>query len=99
LQAYEPFRGFGGQRWICPLHIRKEILVGDRPEKILREALQLEPADRAALVEELLSSLDQPDERVDQRWAQEAEKRLRAFRAGELKALPGTDVLGESEGS
>ena len=71
--------------------------MAETPEKLLREALQLTPADRAALVDELLSSLDQPDERVDALWAQEAE--LRAYRAGELKAIAAVDVFAEFEDS
>ena len=50
--------------------------MAESPEKLLREALQLTPVDRAALVDELLSSLDQPDERIDALWAQEAEEEL-----------------------
>ena len=73
--------------------------MAETPEKLLREALELSPADRAALVDELMSSLDQPDERVDERWAQEAEDRLKAFRAGNLRAIPAEDVLGEFEES
>ena len=73
--------------------------MAESPEKLLREALQLTPVDRAALVDELLSSLDQPDERVDALWAQEAEERLRAYRAGELKTIAAADVFTEFEDS
>ena len=66
-----------------------------RPEKLLRDALELSPPDRAALAEELLSSLDQLDERVDERWAVEAEERLRAFRSGELKAIAADEAIEE----
>ena len=70
--------------------------MAETPEKLLREAPELAPADRAALAGELLSSLDRP-ERVDESWPQEAEERSRACRSGELKAFPAADVLGEAE--
>jgi len=36
----------------------------------------------------LLASLDQPDARIDELWAKEAEDRLAAFEAGRMKAYP-----------
>lgn len=36
--------------------------------QILEHALALPALDRAALVEELLSSLDRPDQRIDELW-------------------------------
>jgi len=68
-------------------------------EKLLCEALRLTPVDRVALVDELLSSLDQPDERIDMLWAQEAEERLRAYHADELKTIAAADVFAEFEDS
>ena len=73
--------------------------MAETSEKVLRKALELSPGERAALVDELMSSLDQPDEHIDRRWAQEAEERLKAFRAGELKAIPAEDVLDQTEES
>jgi Putative addiction module component len=72
-----------------------ETTMPDSAEKLLREALELKPAERAALADELLSSLDQPNEKIDQLWAQEAEDRLRAFRMGDLKAYAATEVLAD----
>ncbi len=42
-------------------------------KQILEKALVLSEAERAALVESLLASLDQPDARIDELWAKEAE--------------------------
>ncbi len=64
-------------------------------QRILREALTLSPAERAALIDELASSLDPPDPAIDERWAKEAENRLRAYRAGELDAIPEEEILEE----
>ena len=44
--------------------------------------------DRTKLIDELFKSIDKPDEEIDQIWADEADKRLEAYRKGELKAVP-----------
>ena len=49
-------------------------------KSLLREALQLPSNDRAALVEGLIFSLDQPDPSLDDRWLKEAEDRLAPLR-------------------
>lgn len=63
------------------------------PEDILAKALALKPADRAELIDRLLSSLDLPDKMVEEWWAAEAEDRLSAFEQGQLKAIPLEQVL------
>lgn len=57
-------------------------------DRIWQQALALGAAERAALAQRLLSSLDEPDARVDALWLREAEDRLAAFRAGEMDAIP-----------
>lgn len=64
-------------------------------DKLVRDALQLEPAERAAIIEELLSSLDRPDPAIDGKWAKEAEDRLARYRAGEIEAVAAKDVFAE----
>ena len=64
-------------------------------DKVIREALQLDPAERAAVIEELLSSLDKPDAELDAKWAKEAEDRLSAYRAGEIEGIPADEVFAE----
>jgi putative addiction module component (TIGR02574 family) len=61
----------------------------------LEQALALPPLDRAALVEGLLASLDQPDAAIDELWA--AEDRIDAFEAGELEAIPAAEVFKKYE--
>jgi putative addiction module component (TIGR02574 family) len=61
---------------------------------ILKQALQLDPAQRFELVEEILHSLDKPDPVIDAIWIEEAEKRLAAFRAGKVKGIPAEDGFG-----
>ena len=64
-------------------------------EKLFREALGLPPNERVGLVEELLKSLDAPDQKLDDLWAQEAEERLRAYRAGEIESHSADELFTE----
>ena len=64
---------------------------------ILEKALILSAAEREALVESLLASLDQPDARIDELWAEEAEDRLAAFEAGRMQAYPADLVFQKFE--
>jgi putative addiction module component (TIGR02574 family) len=65
-----------------------------RSSRILAEALALPPMERAALVEEILSSFDDPvRQEVDALWAVEAEDRIDAFERGDLPASPVRDVF------
>jgi putative addiction module component (TIGR02574 family) len=66
-------------------------------EQVRKDALALPLVERAALAEELLSSLDRPDPQIDALWAKEAEDRLAAFEGGEMEAIPAEDVFTELE--
>jgi putative addiction module component (TIGR02574 family) len=66
-------------------------------EAIFEQALTLSPKDRAALVEKLLASLDQPDPAIDELWVKEAEDRIKAYEAGELEAVSAEDVFKKYE--
>lgn len=63
--------------------------------EILSRALALKPEERFAIVEGLLKSLDEPDQTIDELWAEEAEKRLAAYRKGELEGIPMEEVFRE----
>ncbi len=63
------------------------------PEKVLKEAISLLPAEQAKLVDQLISILDKPDPELDKLWAEEAESRLGAFKSGTLKAITLDEVL------
>lgn len=64
-------------------------------ETLLRQVLELPANDRAALVEELIVSLDKPDPAVDALWLKEAESRMAAYRSGELDAIDADQVFAE----
>ncbi len=62
-------------------------------QEILDRALKLPAVDKAYLVDELLTSLDKPDEAIDAMWRQEVEDRLKAYKAGNLRAISLEQVL------
>jgi putative addiction module component (TIGR02574 family) len=62
-------------------------------KEILKQVIALKPDDRVMIVEGILNSLDEPDPKIDAIWAQEAEKRLKAYRTGKLKGIPMEDIF------
>lgn len=64
-------------------------------KEVLERALQLKPEERFLVVEGVLKSLDEPDQELDAIWAEEAEKRLKAYRAGKLDGFAMEDLFPE----
>ncbi|MDO8140477.1 MAG: addiction module protein [Candidatus Brocadiales bacterium] len=64
---------------------------------ILDQALKLKPEERFLIIEGLIVSLDQPDKKLDDIWAEEAEKRLKAYREGKLEGIPMEDIFSKKE--
>ncbi|HEU4710356.1 MAG TPA: addiction module protein [Pyrinomonadaceae bacterium] len=63
-------------------------------EEIISAALALPPGARAMLAEHLMESLDAEDqERIDARWAQEAERRDKEIDDGTVTPIPGEEVM------
>lgn len=62
--------------------------------ELVEQALKLDPADRLRLVEQVLHSLDEPDPKVEQIWIEEAERRLKEYRAGNVRGIPAEEVVG-----
>ena len=63
-------------------------------EKVLAEALELPPVERAELIEKLLSSFEFPSRKtIDVLWAKEAEARIDAYDKGEINSIPAKDVF------
>lgn len=56
--------------------------------EILEQVLKLKPEEKFMVVEGILKSLDEPDRELDGIWAEEAEKRLNAYREGKLRGIP-----------
>ena len=62
---------------------------------VLEQALKLKPDERFMVVEGLMKSLDEPDSSLDVIWADEAEKRLKAYRAGNLEGIAMEEIFKE----
>lgn len=65
------------------------------PQQIESAALELPVHERARLAERLLASLDE-DASVEAAWAAEIDRRVAAYRAGELTAVDGDEVMAEA---
>jgi len=61
--------------------------------KILNEALKMSPAERAEIVDQLLQSLDKPDEKIDALWKEEVENRIDAYEAGNAQTVSVQEML------
>jgi putative addiction module component (TIGR02574 family) len=63
-------------------------------QKILHEALDLSPIDRAELIELILASFEFPArQEIDAAWAQETEDRIDAYERGEIGSSPANKVF------
>lgn len=62
-------------------------------KELLEEALKLKADEKFTIVEGLLRSLDEPDATLESIWAEEAEKRLKAYREGRLEGIPMEEVF------
>jgi len=61
--------------------------------EVLKSALALEPEVRAALVDSLISSLDQQiDPDVEERWREEIFRRLQEIDSGAVALVPWEDA-------
>lgn len=67
--------------------------MGAETKEIRNRALELPAVEKARLVDELLSSLDEADEAIDALWRNEVEDRIEAYRAGKLQSVSLADVL------
>jgi hypothetical protein len=63
------------------------------PFEIFNEALSLKPAQKAELIDRLLSNLDEPDKDIDKLWALEVEDRINAYENIQIKSVSLEKVL------
>jgi putative addiction module component (TIGR02574 family) len=62
-------------------------------KEILEQAMALKPEERFRIVEGLLKSLDEPDQTIDEIWAEEAERRLKSYRDGKSEGIPMEEIF------
>ena len=62
-------------------------------EELYEKASELTTDDRAELAGRLLESIEEePDERVEDAWVAEIERRMADYRAGRVKTIPWAEV-------
>lgn len=56
-------------------------------EALLKELMMLNPKDKADIIEKVLKSLDEPDDKIDALWKEESEKRIDAYEKGDVPSV------------
>jgi len=64
------------------------------PRNLISQALQLKPAERFIVIEALIRSLDVPNPEIEEQWAEEAQKRLAAYKEGKLDTITFDEMFG-----
>jgi putative addiction module component (TIGR02574 family) len=85
--------GFTGQH--SKFHEKGRYNTMSTTKELLDEAMKLKPEERFILVEGLIKSLDEPDKKLDEIWAEESENRLKAYREGKLEGIPMQEIFNE----
>ncbi len=62
-------------------------------KEVLEQAMALKPEGRFMIVESLLKSLDASGRKIDEIWAEEAAKRLKAYRDGNLEGISMEEIF------
>jgi putative addiction module component (TIGR02574 family) len=69
-------------------------------DQIKTAAMQLDPAEREALAEELMLSISESErQEIDAAWLVESHRRYQAFRTGEEEATPNDEVVAQIRNS
>lgn len=66
-------------------------------QRLLEQALELSPADRATLADMLLAGLESTDPRIDALRLRDARERLAAYEADEPETIPVEDFFAETD--
>jgi Putative addiction module component len=62
-------------------------------DDIIHDASNLDPEDRAIVIDTLLKTLNTPDPDIDQVWSEESQKRLQELRSGQTVSIPAEEVF------
>ncbi len=62
-------------------------------DDLLEKALKLKPSERYFLVETLMRSLEERDERIEKAWIEESKRRLKAYREGSMRSVPLEEIF------
>ena len=67
--------------------------MNQRVKDLSLAARQLPADELSELVDDLLAALQQLDPDWNKAWAKEADRRIEAYNAGQMKAVPAAEVL------
>jgi putative addiction module component (TIGR02574 family) len=62
-------------------------------DSIYQKSLKLWPSERLMLIEQIASSLDTPDSEIEKQWAEEAERRYKAFEEGTVQTISLNEII------
>ncbi|MFA3783779.1 addiction module protein [Melioribacteraceae bacterium 4301-Me] len=62
-------------------------------KNIIKDILNLSPAEKLYIIEILSQSLNEADEKINKYWKKEVEERYEAYLKGKIKSIPYNDVL------
>lgn len=67
-------------------------------KEIEKQILKLTNSERASLAMQLINSLDNLDEKENERlWTEEADRRYKAYKEGRITATPAKDAIREAK--
>lgn len=61
--------------------------------EIFEKIKVLSDSEKLALVDAILNELDKPDPEIDHIWAEEARKRWKAYKSGEIETVSYEEVM------
>jgi len=64
-------------------------------KRLESEIRALSDLEKLRLVDAILTDLDKPDPELDRIWAEEARRRLGAYKAGRIPSVSYEDVMGK----
>jgi len=73
--------------------MKKEGIMGTVKNELAAKIKSLPDSDKIELVDTILMQLDKPDPEIDRIWADEARKRWKAYKAGEVEIVSYDKVM------
>ncbi len=64
-----------------------------KADELIAEVTSLPVEQRVFIADSILKSLNPPESDIDRKWAEVATRRLAELRAGQVEAVPGTEVF------
>ncbi len=62
-------------------------------DSIYQKSLKLRPSERLVLIERIASSLDIPDKEIEKQWAEEAERRYKAYDEAKVQSVSLSEII------